>query len=224
MATPTTAKTDERAESTRRRIAQAARELVVEHGYAGVSTSEIQRRAGVSRGGLYHHFASRQELMAAVIEAIEVDLAQRLAAAVATAGDPMCQLRVGAQWYLDECMRSADVQRIGLYEGRQALGRRLWRESVAPYGVAMLVAALDAAMDAGQMVHVDSTALAHVLLAVLHESATAILEADEQAAEREQVGAVVDALVDGLRTRSEAGPDSNAPRPLAPGGGARTAT
>lgn len=204
MAIAAIAKQDERAESTRRRIVQAARELVVEHGYAGVSTSEIQRRAGVSRGGLYHHFASRQELMAAVIEAIEVDLAQRLAAAVAAAGDPMSQLCVGAQWYLDECMRSKEVQRIGLYEGRQALGQQLWRESVAPYGVAMLVAALDAAMDAGQMVRVDSSALAHALLAVLHESATAILEASDEAAERARVGAVVEALIDGLRARSHA--------------------
>jgi len=68
----------------------------------------------------------------------------------------------------------------------------------------MLLAALAAAMDAGQMVRVDSTALANVLLAVLHESATAILEASDQGAERERVGAVVEALIDGLRARSNA--------------------
>jgi AcrR family transcriptional regulator len=196
-----TARTDERAEETRRRIVQAARELVVERGYASVSTSDIQRRAGVSRGGLYHHFASRQELMAAVIEAIEVDLAQRLATAIADAGDPLSRLRVGAQWYLDECVRSREIQRIGLYEGRQALGWQLWRQSVAPYGVAMLVAALEAAMDAGQIVRLDSTALAYSLLAMLHEAATTILSATDQTSERERVGAVVAALIDGLAAR-----------------------
>jgi AcrR family transcriptional regulator len=190
---------DERAEATRKRIVQAARELVAEHGYAGVSTTEVQRRAGVSRGGLYHHFTSRQELMAAVIEAIEVDLAERLAAAVADATDPFSQLSIGAQWYLDECLRSREIQRIGLYEGRQALGRRVWRETVAPYGVAMLGAALQAAMEAGQIVRVDATALAYVLLAMLHESAATILEAADPDAERAQVGAVVAALIDGLR-------------------------
>lgn len=197
---PETASAHERAEATRARIVQAARELVVEHGYDGVSTGEIQRRAGVSRGGLYHHFASRQELMAAVIEAIEADLAQRLASAVADAGEPVAELQKGVQWYLDECVRSKELQRVGLYEGRQALGWKLWRESVAPYGVAMLVAALDAAKDAGQIVGVDSTALAYTLLAMLHESATLILAAGDQPAERERVGAVVAALVEGLRT------------------------
>jgi AcrR family transcriptional regulator len=190
---------DERAGETRRRIVQAARELVVERGYAGVSTSEIQRRAGVSRGGLYHHFASRKELMAAVMGAIEADLAQRLAAAVADAGDPLSQLRVGAQWYLDECLRSREIQRIGLYEGRQALGWERWRESVAPHGVAMLVAGLQAAMDAGPIVRLVPSALAHVVLAMLHESATMILSAADRARERERVGAVVAALIDGLR-------------------------
>jgi AcrR family transcriptional regulator len=199
MASVETIRADERAEETRRRIVQAARELVVERGYAGVSTSEIQRRARVSRGGLYHHFASKRQLMAAVIEAIELDLAQRLASAVADAGDPLSQLRVAAQWYLDECLRSSEIQRIGLYEGRQALGWQLWRESVAPHGVAMLVAALEAAMNAGQIVRLDPSALAHALLAMLHESATMILSAIDQARERERVGAVVAALIDGLR-------------------------
>jgi AcrR family transcriptional regulator len=199
---PEIARSDERAEETRRRIVQAARELVVEHGYAGVSTSEIQRRAGVSRGGLYHHFASRQELMAAVIEAVELDFTQRLGAAVADAGSPLAELRVGSQWYLDECVRNREIQRIGLYEGRQALGWAQWRESVAPYGLAMLVVALDAAMDAGEIVRVDSTALAHTLLAALHEAATMILSATDQAAdERERVGEVIAALIDGLRAR-----------------------
>jgi AcrR family transcriptional regulator len=198
---PEIASSDERARETRRRIVQAARELVVEHGYAGVSTSEIQRRAGVSRGGLYHHFASRQELMSAVIEAVELDFTQRLAAAVADAGGPLAELRVGSQWYLDECVRSREIQRIGLYEGRQALGWAQWRESVAPYGLAMLTAALDAAMDAGEIVRVDPSALAHALLAALHEAATMVLAATDQPAERERVGGVLAALIDGLRAR-----------------------
>jgi len=205
MASAQTTASDERAEATRKRIVQAARELVTEHGYAAVSTSEIQRRAGVSRGGLYHHFTSRQDLMAAVIVAIEIDLAERLAAAIADATDPLSALRIGAQWYLDECLRSRELQRIGLYEGRQALGRRVWRETVAPYGVAMLVAALQAAIEAGQIVRVDATALAYTLLATLHESAAMVLEAPDPGIERAQVGAVVAAVIDGLSVRGASG-------------------
>src|ERR1700677_2842735 len=103
-----TTATSERAEVTRERIVQAARELVIEHGYAGVGTAEVQRRAGVSRGGLYHHFSGKQELMGAVIEAVEVDLQERLAAVVADAPDPFAALEIGVQWYLDECLHSKE--------------------------------------------------------------------------------------------------------------------
>ncbi len=39
-------------------------ESLVELGYAGTTTSEVQKRAGVSRGALLHHFPSRAALLA----------------------------------------------------------------------------------------------------------------------------------------------------------------
>src|ERR1700688_1739426 len=104
--------TSERAGVTRERIVQAARELVIEHGYAGVSTGQVLQRAGVSRGGLYHHFSGKQELMGAVLEAVEIDFTGRLAAVVADAPDPFAALQIGTQWYLDECLSSKEIQRI----------------------------------------------------------------------------------------------------------------
>ena len=68
----------ERSDATRGKIVQAARELVIEHGYEGVSTAEVMQRAGVSRGGLYHHFDGRTELMAAVLAAMEEQAIERL--------------------------------------------------------------------------------------------------------------------------------------------------
>ncbi|WP_297537409.1 TetR/AcrR family transcriptional regulator [Amycolatopsis sp.] len=47
------------------RILDAAVECLVESGYQGASTVEIQARAGVSRGRLLHHFPSRDALLLA---------------------------------------------------------------------------------------------------------------------------------------------------------------
>lgn len=196
-----TTRTSERGEATRERIVQAARELVVEHGYAGVGTAEIMDRAGVSRGGLYHHFDSKDQLMAAVLEAVERDLIVRLAAAVAEQPDPFSALRGGAQWYLDECMRSQELQRVALLEGRKALGWELWRETVSPYGLTMLAEALAAAMEAGQIEPSDPTALAHLILAALHEASAIIDSAADPLKERESAGQAIANLIDGLRTR-----------------------
>jgi AcrR family transcriptional regulator len=191
----------ERADATRERIVQAARELVVEHGYDGVSTGQVLERAGVSRGGLYHHFGGKDELMAAVLEAVERDFAGRLAVAVADAPDPFAALATGVQWYLDECRRSKELQRVGLYEGRKALGWEAWRETIAPYGLEMLAGGLRAAIEAGQLEAADPGALAHMILALLHEAATMIVTAPDPAAERERLGSAVAVMIDGLRKR-----------------------
>jgi AcrR family transcriptional regulator len=191
----------ERADATRERIVQAARELVVAHGYDAVSTGQVLERAGVSRGGLYHHFSGKDELMAAVLEAVERDFAGRLALAIADARDPFEALATGVQWYLDECVRSEELQRVGLYEGRKALGWEAWRETIAPYGLSMLAAGLAAAIEAGQLEDADPRALAHLILALLHEAATMILSAPDRDAERACVGRSVAVMIDGLRKR-----------------------
>lgn len=73
-----------RAHETRRRLLSAAVEELLEHGYAGLSTSGVARRAGVSRGAQQNHFPHKQTL---VMEAVghlaklqREELQQRVAA------------------------------------------------------------------------------------------------------------------------------------------------
>ncbi|WP_433407074.1 ScbR family autoregulator-binding transcription factor [Streptomyces sp. CA-146814] len=58
----------ERREQTARRIIEAAGIVIDREGYTGASIPEIQRVAGVSRGAVYHHFASKQAVGDAVLE------------------------------------------------------------------------------------------------------------------------------------------------------------
>jgi AcrR family transcriptional regulator len=193
----------ERSDTTRQRIVEVARELVAERGYAGLSTAEVLRRAGVSRGGLYHHFSGKAELLAAVVEALELDIVAQLAEVVADAPDQVTALHTGIQWYLDECMRSTELQRIGLVEGRKALGWEAWRAVVAPHGLSMLSAALAAAMQGGEIQAVDPDVLAHLILAALHEASALIVSSADQRAERHRTGLAMAMLIDGLRMRRE---------------------
>ena len=62
---------------TRRALLDAAARSVVAHG-AGVSLDLVAREAGVSKGGLMHHFRSKDELMAALAD----DLFDQFARAV----------------------------------------------------------------------------------------------------------------------------------------------
>ena len=52
----------------RERILEACTEVFAENGYRATTMKEIAERAGISQRGLAHHFASKGELLDAVIE------------------------------------------------------------------------------------------------------------------------------------------------------------
>ncbi|MBV9292169.1 MAG: TetR/AcrR family transcriptional regulator [Frankiales bacterium] len=73
----------ERRAASRAKLLDAALESLAELGYTGASLPEVVRRAGLSNGGLWRHFRSKAELMAAAsLEAEERLLAASRAAVV----------------------------------------------------------------------------------------------------------------------------------------------
>jgi AcrR family transcriptional regulator len=58
----------ERSATTRARLMDATLECLVEVGWAGTSTTEVVRRAGVSRGAQVHHFPTKDDLVLATVE------------------------------------------------------------------------------------------------------------------------------------------------------------
>jgi AcrR family transcriptional regulator len=64
----------ERREDAQRRLREAAIASLAERGYAGASTTEIARRAGLSQGGLFGHYASKAQLFAAVASTVYADM------------------------------------------------------------------------------------------------------------------------------------------------------
>ncbi|HEV8064003.1 MAG TPA: helix-turn-helix domain-containing protein, partial [Acidimicrobiales bacterium] len=71
----------ERSATTREALLTAARELFAEKGYTATGREQVADRAGVTRGALYHHFANKQALFTAVVEAVEVETCRRIAEA-----------------------------------------------------------------------------------------------------------------------------------------------
>jgi AcrR family transcriptional regulator len=68
--------------ATRMRLLDAAVEVLVEDGHAGLSAATVARRAGVSRGAHQHHFPNRQTLLIEALrhlaESEQATLRQRL--------------------------------------------------------------------------------------------------------------------------------------------------
>jgi AcrR family transcriptional regulator len=60
-------KPQRRSAETRLKLARATIELMVERGYAGLSVTDIQARAGVSNGARVHHFPTKASLVIAAV-------------------------------------------------------------------------------------------------------------------------------------------------------------
>src|SRR5215471_21045791 len=75
------------ADDTRQRILEVAVDLFIERGYAGTSVRDISERLGMTKGSLYYHFASKDDLLAALVEPMTTDLDEFIAEAGRT-GQP----------------------------------------------------------------------------------------------------------------------------------------
>jgi AcrR family transcriptional regulator len=186
-------------EATTAALMAAARELFTVPGYASVGTEEIVRRAGVSRGALYHYYGGgKEELFRAVLVQISAETAKQVAADALAHEDPWQALVFGVDAFLDACARP-DIQRIVLVDGPSVLGWDVWRAIDSEHVLGLVEAALQRAIDAGQLAAQPADALAQVLLGALHEAAMVVAEADDPIAARAEMGTMVRRLLNGLR-------------------------
>jgi AcrR family transcriptional regulator len=117
----------ERGRATRKRLIGAARKLFGELGFEGTSVRMILARAGVARGALYHHFASKGELFDAVLEQVSAELADAAAEAAREARNPQAGLRAGLGTWLELAVDPA-IQRIVLIDPPTVVGWKRVRE------------------------------------------------------------------------------------------------
>lgn len=164
------------------------------------------RRAGVTRGALYHQFADKQDLFLAVYEQVEQQLTERVAATLGEVSSPFAALRAGIRVFLDAC-RTPEVQRIVLTDGPAVLGWEIWREVAERNGLGLIEAVVGAAIDAGEIDELPRSALAHLLMGALDEAALLVVRDPESS---EAVAATLERLLDGLRVGTRGGTSGRA--------------
>lgn len=111
-----------------------ARQEFSERGYAGASTEEIVRAAGVTRGALYHHFSGKPGLFLAVFEAAQQEINERIVRAAETTTDPWQNLVRGCRAFLEACI-DPQLQQIVIIDAPAVLGWAVWRQVDAEYGL-----------------------------------------------------------------------------------------
>src|SRR5580704_15798189 len=99
----TTARTrrEEYAAATNAALLESAAACFFENGFAATSLDEVARRARVTKGAIYHHFASKRDLFMAVLERQQEMGAGLIMEAGALAPDPWSALVSAFDTFLD---------------------------------------------------------------------------------------------------------------------------
>ncbi|HEX2890734.1 TetR/AcrR family transcriptional regulator [Vineibacter terrae] len=184
-------------QATRAQIVQTATLLFSTAGYEATSIETVLARSGVSRGALYHHFASKEALFTAVLEAMEARIAQATIDASRGIADRVEAMRVGGEAFL-ELSRDPAIRQIVLIDAPAVLGWQKWRDIDARFGFGLLKGSLQAAADDGRLRPDLVDIYAHILLAALLETALVIARAEDPAAAARLGRTALQELIDKL--------------------------
>ena len=168
----------ERTEATTTALITAARELFAEDGYAATSLDAVVAKAGVTKGALYHHFAGKRDLFAAVFTGEQVRLSGAIVAAYQRKTDPWEAFEEACASFIVACQEPG-VQRIFLLDAPSALGwetiRRLESGSLQ-----LMEQGIERAIEAESIDSRPVEPLAHLLFGAICESAMVVARAPDQ--------------------------------------------
>ena len=190
----------EKGQETRRAIVETATRLFAERGYAAVSIETVLAACQISRGALYHHFSSKEALLEAAFEAVEIDVTNKVLGRAASASGAIEAVRAGCGAFLD-LTQDPIVRQIMLTDAPSVLGWEKWREIDERHAFGLMKAALEPAAKEAGIPAALVDAFAHMLLASLSEIALLIAEADDAPSALENGKGAVRELLDRLLAR-----------------------
>jgi AcrR family transcriptional regulator len=104
-----------KADRTRARLIEVAKRLYQEHGSTHVTVRRIAAAARIEAGSIYYHFASREEIMRAVLESGIEEARGEVMQAIAAAGPhslPLARLRAALGAHLKFTLRAHFSSRL----------------------------------------------------------------------------------------------------------------
>jgi len=188
------------AEKTRERLLEVAERLFGEHGYVETSLADICTELEITKGALFHHFKSKDELFREVWTKLQVEMdadARESAIAARSLTDPYAAFLAGCRTYLKYASRR-DFQQIVLVDGPSVLGMKGWYESDHDLGIQNVTAGVRYLSKKGLVAEGNVEPLAIMLQSALNGAGFALIRG-EDGASPEKFYTAFETLVKSLR-------------------------
>jgi len=188
---------EEYAEATYEALLDSAASCFAENGFAATSLDQVAKRARVTKGAIYHHFASKRDLFMAVLERQQLISAQTVTLAGANAGSAWSAIVEAFDAFL-LTISSPLYQRLCWVEGPAALGFEDWWACGERYEIEVIRRLLDRAAAAGILDIADLDMLAHVLFGAVVAGVLGMARSDSPEVERERFRTVMLEMMAGM--------------------------
>ncbi len=194
---------------TRRALLVTARQVFAENGFRATRTEEIVRRAGLTRGALYHHFRDKEDLFRAVFEEVSGEVVQLLRRRSGDPGTGAWDLfRANSEVYLEAASTNPAYRQIVLVDGPAVLGWTAWSERGGG-PTHKIMEYLRDAMAEGVLDVQPVEPLAHLLSALGAGSAMYVAHAADPVAARREVAACNERFLSGLGVKEDGTEDDH---------------
>lgn len=158
-----------RSEETRTRILEAAERCFAQSGYDGTSVSQICQAAGVSKGALYHHYESKQdifvELLNRWLEEMEFQLADLSESVI-----PVPERLLSMSAIIGSVLLIPQEQLLIYLEfvNRAVRNPKLWERTIGPYTYyhQQLTELVEAGVSEGSLRAVQPKTAARIIIAL----------------------------------------------------------
>ncbi len=102
-------------------IIRAAATVFQRRGYHGATMADIAAEVNLTAGSLYHHFPSKIDLLAAVLDAGMAQITAGVRAAIAQDGAPVQQFRAIVHTHIHSIIEHANIAAAVIFESRALL-------------------------------------------------------------------------------------------------------
>jgi AcrR family transcriptional regulator len=161
----------ERSATTRSKILAVARVAFVHEGYDGASLEKIAAEARLTKGALYHHYAGKEALFAAVFTLVTQEVIEAIGRRTAKTVSARKHLKESAITWL-QAIEASDARAIILDLGPKALGFAQARALEDTIALEPLLRLVQAVINEERLKDgVDALLVAHLFNATLTEIA-----------------------------------------------------
>ncbi|NRA29300.1 MAG: TetR/AcrR family transcriptional regulator [Parvularculaceae bacterium] len=159
----------QRAESTRALLLRGFRAAFLERGFEETTTQFVLDQTGLSKGAMYHHFRSKNDIVEALYADESRGAIERAVGRIDQAAPPLEQLKAACLAWTEE-VRSPSVSKVLFEIGPAALGPSRAKEIEDSISLDRIQGLLDAAVSQGDFRSMDTRLIAAFLNALVAEA------------------------------------------------------